>query len=187
LEAIKSIFRESVDRENILLQREQSLDVRESLLTSTYYATMERASGAEVKQQSAPPIVNDEELVTENQNLKAELYELRAEKRRGFQHSTREHGSGKQSGEENEGSEEEEGGGETYSSDDDQEGEGGETKKQQGPPGTGAAIKSKSTSTVKVNRQEYEALLKNYAELEVGELDSRMHSLIHSFFRLPCV
>jgi hypothetical protein len=176
LEAIKSIFRESVDREKILLQREQSLDVRESLLTSTYYATMEKASVPEVKY--TPPVVNDEELKAENENLKAELYELRAAKRRGFQSSKRGNASANDPQKENEecgddsedeGGEEEEGEGEEYSSDDDQEeggdgdGEGKKKKKEKKKK----KISRDSSATIKVNRKEYEALVKNYAELEV--------------------
>ena len=168
-----------MDREKILAQREQSLDVRESLLTTTYYATMEKASAIAIK--PAPPMMNDEELLAENLTLKAELYELRAEKRRGFRPSklprVSSTGTGKESsgGDENDkevdsgsgsGSEEDD-----YSSDDcdeengDGDGDGNtqrlEKKKKR------KEKRKEANETIKVNRLQYEALLKTCAELEV--------------------
>ena len=155
LEAIKSIFRESVDREKILTQREKSLEVRESLLTSTYYANLEKVS--EVK--PTPTFVNDEELVEENRNLKAEVYELRASQRRGCKpqiiaEAVEESGSATNNSD---------GESDKYSSDGEydhnESGDGIEKKKKHKA--------EKGKDVVKLDRREYETLLKNLSELEV--------------------
>jgi asparagine synthetase A len=155
LEAIKSIFRESVDREKILTQREKSLEVRESLLTSTYYANLEKVSEAE----PTPTFVNDEELVEENRNLKAEVYELRASQRRGCKpqiiaEAVKESGSATHNSD---------GESDKYSIDgeydDNESGDGIEKRKKHKA--------EKGTDVVKLDRREYETLLKNLSELEV--------------------
>ena len=160
LEAIKSIFRESVDRENLLLQREKALDVRESLFTSTYYANNENTI--------AQSNVNDEKLLEENQNLKAELYELRAAKKRGFKPATHCGASENpvQSGSSIDGDDKDEE--DKYSSESDQDcSDDREAKKRTGKK----SQKGKGVETITVNREEYESLLKNYSELEVSFFD----------------
>ena len=77
LDAIKAIFHESMDRERQMLKREESLEIRESLLSSAYNVSGDKVS---VKDEIEN---NDKALIEEVNNLKAELYELRRSKRKG--------------------------------------------------------------------------------------------------------